>query len=582
MYKIFAFLTVFYQFLFPQMSEMPPTQIAEDASSVQQEEWKALKSEVSVSFANSNIRYPQNNVPKISFQKQWSVMAWKGEKVHTQLLVWTKKDINQVSFKLTDLVNSRGNRIAKENIRASFVRYVMTDQYMPGCPKHRINQYDSAWAEDIIDVIDSLPMKSNTVQPVWLSIKVPSDISAGNYAGAIIINAEKKYKLDILVRVLRHTLPPPEKWSFDLDLWQHPASVARVHQLPLWSAEHFEKMRPYFEMLAKAGQKNITTSIINEPWNHQTFDDFPSLIKWVKKKNGAWFYDYSLFDKYVSFVMDCGIKERINCYTMIPWELSFKYYDEETEKDTVVRFETKSAEYKMFWSNMLKDFTKHLKEKKWFSMTSISVDERPLEDMKIAIGILKEIDADWKIALAGDYHPIIEEEIFDYSIASKSTFSDKILTERKKLGKPSTFYTCCAEEFPNGYTFSSPADHVWIGWYAAAHGFTGYLRWAFNSWTKNPLADSRYTAWPAGDTFQIYPGPRSSIRFEKLIEGIQDFEKIRILKSIYVKGGHQKELDQLMKLLDTFQIESLKHTPSLNTVIKAKQSIDKLYNAPLI
>ncbi|PGH37410.1 MAG: hypothetical protein CRN43_21340, partial [Candidatus Nephrothrix sp. EaCA] len=111
MYKIFAFLTVFYQFLFPQMLGMPPTQIAEDASSVQQEEWKALKSEVSVSFAGSNIRYPQNNVPKISFQKQWSVMAWKGEKVHTQLLVWTKKDINQVSFKLTDLVNSRGNRI---------------------------------------------------------------------------------------------------------------------------------------------------------------------------------------------------------------------------------------------------------------------------------------------------------------------------------------------------------------------------------------------------------------------------------------------------------------------------------------
>ncbi|HCC71178.1 MAG TPA: hypothetical protein DEQ09_08520, partial [Bacteroidales bacterium] len=54
--------------------------------------------------------------------------------------------------------------------------------------------------------------------------------------------------------------------------------------------------------------------------------------------------------------------------------------------------------------------------------------------------------------------------------------------------------------------------------------------WAYNSWPEKPVYDSRFISWPSGDTYFVYPGARSSIRFEKLIEGIQDYEKIRILR----------------------------------------------------
>ena len=36
--------------------------------------------------------------------------------------------------------------------------------------------------------------------------------------------------------------------------------------------------------------------------------------------------------------------------------------------------------------------------------------------------------------------------------------------------------------------------------------------------------------WPSGDCFLVYPGNRSSIRFERFREGIEDFEKIRLLR----------------------------------------------------
>ena len=41
--------------------------------------------------------------------------------------------------------------------------------------------------------------------------------------------------------------------------------------------------------------------------------------------------------------------------------------------------------------------------------------------------------------------------------------------------------------------------------HAVAGGYDGYLRWAVNSWTLDPLRDSRFRTWAAGDTYSIYP-----------------------------------------------------------------------------
>ncbi len=56
----------------------------------------------------------------------------------------------------------------------------------------------------------------------------------------------------------------------------------------------------------------------------------------------------------------------------------------------------------------------------------------------------------------------------------------------------------------------------------------------------NPERDARHVYWAAGDCFMVYPGANSSIRFEKLREGIVDFEKIRILKDIGAKTSDKK------------------------------------------
>jgi hypothetical protein len=202
------------------------------------------------------------------------------------------------------------------------------------------------------------------------------------------------------------------------------------------------------------------------------------------------------------------------------------------------------------------------------------MDERDMEGMKAVMALLKRVDRGWKTALAGGYHREIAMDIYDYCIIIHDKFDEDILEARRSAGLPTTYYTACGESKPNMFTFSPPAESTWIGWYAAAEGFTGYLRWAYNNWTADVLHDTRYKTWPGGDCYQIYPGPRTSVRFEKLIEGIQDFEKVNILKEKFESAGDRGNLDKLNSVLSSFTLEELDSIPAAETVRRAKELIN--------
>ena len=535
--------------------------------------WKQAGKKTVVSFGTSSLRYTTDIPTVLTSTKTWKAESWKNEKIHTQILVSAGKKIKNLSVEVSDLRSDTGQIIPKENIWTGFVQEVMTDEFSGGCGYRKPVDFDSSMVADQINSqIQSVSLQQYSTQAIWLSVKVPENTLPGKYNGTITVKADKKYKLNLNLTVIDQRLPDPKDWKFHLDLWQHPAAIARVHQVPLWSDEHFNLMRNYYEMLANAGQKIITAAIVEEPWNHQTYDDFPSLIKWTKKADGGWEYDYKLFDKYVEFVMSCGITQRINCYSMVPWEIAFPYFDESTGKTGVLKDAIGTASYNEFWGIMLTDFTRHLKQKGWFDITAIAMDERPMEAMKSVITLLKSIDKGWKIALAGDWHPEIENDIYDYCVSSRWNYPEKMLSDRKLEGKVSTWYTCCAEKYPNMFTFSPPDESVWMGWYTAATEMDGFLRWAYNSWPKDPVNDSRFTAWPAGDTYMIYPGPNTSIRFEKIIEGIQDFEKINILKNYY--QNQPQKLSQLQNELQKFEIQQLQNFTAHEMIENAKQLLN--------
>lgn len=553
-----------------------------DTKPVDVQKWEACKRSFNSGWGTTDIRYSKTNVPDIELKnRKWKGAVWKGERINALALLWATRDCKDIQVEVSELKGPGGAVIPASAIRTHFVRYVMTDELNKNkrgtCgyrPDHTL--FDSSMVADILDVKTMQDLKARHTQPVWLNIWTPSDVKSGLYRGKVSFKSKegKFAPLDIELQVGERVLPAPREWSFWLDMWQNPYAVARYYQVPLWSEAHFDAMRPLLKQLADAGQKCITASIMHQPWGGQTEDPFESMVMRVKKLDGSWEYDYAVFDKWVEFVMSMGIDREINCYSMIPWKLSFRYYDQASDGMKFVDAKVGSPEYREFWFPFLVDFAKHLKAKGWFEKTTIAMDERPMEQMQKAIALIREADPDYKVALAGNYHPQIEKDIFDYSIASGQIYPEEVLIERRTQGKKSTVYTCCSESYPNIFTFSPPAEAAWHAWYAAAADFDGFLRWAFNSWVKDPLRDSRFRAFGAGDCYQVYPGGRSSVRFERLIEGIQDFEKIQMLKE-ECKNDPAK-LKQIKDILSEFQIQRLADTPAADMVNKARRALNEL------
>jgi hypothetical protein len=236
--------------------------------------------------------------------------------------------------------------------------------------------------------------------------------------------------------------------------------------------------------------------------------------------------------------------------------LKFDYYDQATNRIRFVEAKPGEAAYEDYWFSFLKDFAGHLRQKGWFEKTTIAMDERGKSMMQKAFDLIFRADAGYKVSGAGDYYPEIEPKMYDLCLAYGHTLPGSVREERRRSGKLSTVYTCCIEAYPNTFTFSEPAEASWLMWHAVAGGYDGYLRWAYNSWTKDPLHDSRFRSWAAGDCYLVYPGS-SSIRMERLVEGIQDAEKIRILRKEFAENGEVAKLKKLNQTVSGFMPEKL-------------------------
>ena len=546
------------------------------------EEWREVKG-IRAAWGTSDVRYAWHALPE-ALRRTETLTAWRGERVSTQAVIYTKvptDSLAPLTLHLTPFKNGR-HALPAEAVKAAFVRYVMTDAwatpegYGAGCgyrPDHTL--YDSAMVADIIDPhVKAMDMDAMSTRSVWMSLQVPADAVAGTYSGMLCIKAGRRTvaQLPLYVNVIDRTLPAPEEWRLHLDLWQNPFAEARYYGTPLWSDAHLAAMRPSMEMLAAAGQKVITASIMHKPWNGQTEDHFDSMVTWVKRLDGSWEFGFEVFDRWVEFMMSCGIKEQINCFSMIPWALSFPYYDVATNRMQVLRAAPGDAAYEEMWVAMLKAFSRHLREKGWFDITTIAMDERPMHAMQKAMAVIRKADPEFKVSLAGNWHPEIEADLYDYCIAldQAELLPQEIFARRKAEGKKTTIYTCCSTHKPNTFTFSTPAEGAWYGFYVAGTEYDGYLRWAYNSWVKEPLHDSRFRQWPAGDTYMIYPYGRSSVRFEKLVEGIQAYEKVRILREEFEAAGDIERLAALEALLEKLGYDS-QYVDDFATLIRQGQ-----------
>jgi hypothetical protein len=437
---------------------------------------------------------------------------------------------------------------------------------------------------DRLEPFDRFDIPAKTVRPVWLSADVPAGTLPGDYTGTLEVQSEKQtVVLNLSIKIQNQILPKPYDWRFRLDLWQNPWVIAEYYKVKPWSIEHTTLLKKHLKLYAEAGGKFITTYAVHSPWSDNSYMLEGAMIAWIKQKDGRWRFDYSIFDQYVSLAMDAGIDKAITIYTPIPWGERFRYIDESSGNYITEQWPTQSAIFKTSWSIFLTSLQLHLEKKGWLSKTYIGINENEMAQTLAAIKMVRAHSPKWKITYAGNWHVELNNLLDDYSCVYGNEPNVNDVSERKADGKTSTYYICCTPAKPNTFVFSPPAEGRWLGWYAKAFGYDGLLRWAYDAWVADPSRDARHIFWPAGDAYMVYPGAASSVRFEKMREGIVDFEKLRILEAKAAKSTNAvvKDLSlQLQRHLKTFigekEFNTKKITADLN---KGKQLIEDLSDA---
>lgn len=342
----------------------------------------------------------------------------------------------------------------------------------------------------------------------------------------------------LTLTIKKSQMPKPKDRRIYLDLWQHPWAVSSYFKVKPFSDEHFALMRKVWAPLATAGQRALTVTILDEPWNHQCNVAYQSMIGRIRHDNGSWSYDWTIFDKYVEFGDQVGIGPDISCYTMCPWGNQCVYKNDKGEREVMV-CKAGTPEFEEFWGPFLSAFSAHLKEKGWFERTVIAMDERSPEEVKAICDFIAARAPGMRVAMAGNIAPSKFEgchiDIYSQIIPHITPEFMKEVANRQKAGLITTYYVCCGPARPNTFMTSPIAESFWLGAYPGVSGIDGFLRWAWNSWSDISHVDASVAPYPAGDSHLIYPpankneDPCMSLRFCELRNGLNASEKLRIL-----------------------------------------------------
>lgn len=420
----------------------------------------------------------------------------------------------------------------------------------------------------VLDIIAPLPLKGS-VRDCWITIDIPSDCIPGDYTN--------EYAPFVLV-VLSFILPPVREWKFHLDLWQNPWSVARLNNCEPWSELHFKCLERHLLTLADAGQKVITATLVDNAWNGQTYDKHGSMVKWIagqENLTNELSFDFSILEKYVDVCRRSGIYGPIHCFSLLPWGSNLGYGAAEYiihfngERKVVVATAGDNI-YELIWSQFINAFCSFIREKDWIEDVYFAFDGRNQTEMIVALSMLhKYLPSDFhppRTASAYEYNPSYTDYITDLSPMFNPRINwNEISNNRRGKGQKTTFYLCeCPNHSVSNTFLNSPLHEcVWVGWYAFANGLDGFLHWVYDSWPENPFLNGEFPGpnggWQAGYTFLSYPQGLSSRRLALLREGIQDYEKMRIL--IELGDDYRTRLSEIIEPFihaDVISLEMMK------------------------
>lgn len=410
--------------------------------------------------------------------------------------------------------------------------------------------------------------RANVPSAVWAEVRVPEDAQPGEYTVKVTLYSAMYGQDETVVatkeiplRVAEYVMPEAKDWKFYLDLWQHTSNIARKHDVPLWSDEHFEVLKSYAQSLAALGQKSITVCASEIPWDGQScyveltykgnvFEY--SMIPVTRRADGSFYYDYSIMQRYIDLCTEAGISGDIEIFGLVnvwtqnpqmpkemcpdyPEQLRIRYLD---EGDGCLKYVRDAEVFKDY----VRSLERYFIETKQIERVRIAADEPgDVEKYRTSLAMLAELAPNFRCKCAINHAEFIEEfhdRIDDFVPYLRCTVVeyDRLMQYYKDYPeKKFLWYVCCGGASPNNFLRTAPIENRMTGLMTSKLRLDGFLRWNYCIWPDDPRKDIRYSHFEAGDTNFVYPGYNGkvllSLRYKNLQRGIADYELLEAIRA---------------------------------------------------
>jgi len=402
-------------------------------------------------------------------------------------------------------------------------------------------------------------------RPIWVDLSIPPGTPGGTYTGTITItqHGNRLETLVVQVEVYNFSLPDQTHLITYMDVSK--GRLARFYHKPASSPEIELLTQTYFDFLYEHRMETWQ----NDPLVPEVF---------VKGENVELKFNDARYDAYLNKLKTKRVILEVNPHNLVGQ----------------IAAEPFSAAFNEKVTAYLKAVESYFKKNGWVDRLVFNspIDEpnskKDYEDTRRWAGLVHQAVPGVRFLATESPVPdnpdwgTLRGYVNNFSVHGNSLNDPKVkqaISEEQAKGGEVTWYISCDQVYPQpNYFIDAPAlDPVMVPWITARYQMNGILYWATNFWdeTPNPWLDAvTYISGfdcsngyvLNGEGSLIYPGdftkkytgqpnvngPVSSIRFELLREGIEDYEYLWMLKDLGDKEFAEAQIHNRVIDVSTF------------------------------
>lgn len=366
--------------------------------------------------------------------------AARGEHVSFQFSVRADNSIEDLSIEV--ISPSNGNESLNE-VKTGFVDFVRLGRKNPG-PSHDSFNSVSGYYPDPIIYEDRRNVPGAQTQPVWISVKVPTDCQTGIYRGEIKVSGKIKGNKFVKAHAVEIEVFKPviEKTSLWVTNWIHLDRLEYLNNnqnVEKYSDLYWELIREFARTLSSYRQNVVMLS----PFEYTEFTF----------ESNKWEFDFSNFNEMVSIFKNEGVIGRLEgghfgSRLFGGWADPFGLFVPELDSDSITKELLPLSDHRTqkFYQAFLPAFYKNIELNGWENQFIQHIADEPIDanvESYIEISkFIKRIVPDIKIIEACHTNQL--SGMIDIWVPQLNYLNEDLdfYLERKVKNDEVWFYTC--------------------------------------------------------------------------------------------------------------------------------------------